>query len=106
MLETFVLQELRRQASWRPDPLEFLHYRDRDDFEVDIVLEHGHGGVVGVEVKAASTVNESDLRGLRKLQSAAGRRFGAGVVLYDGGATIRFGSAMFAVPVRRLWETP
>lgn len=37
LLENFVLQELRRQASWRPDPIEFFHYRDRDDFEVDIV---------------------------------------------------------------------
>jgi hypothetical protein len=70
------------------------------------VLEHGHGGVVGVEVKVGSTVNESDLRGLRKQQSAVAKRFGAGVVLYCGGGTIRFGSAMFAVPVRKLWETP
>jgi uncharacterized protein len=103
MLETFVLQELRRQASWRRDPIDFFHFRDRDDFEVDVVLE-GEGVVAGVEVKAAATVNESDLRGLRKLQNAAGKRFGAGVVLYDGSATIRFGGALFAVPVRRLWE--
>ncbi len=60
--------------------------------------------VAGVEVKAAATVNESDLRGLRKLQSATGRRFTAGVVLYDGSATINFGNSLFAVPVRRLWE--
>jgi predicted AAA+ superfamily ATPase len=105
MLETFVLQELRRQASWRPDPVDFFHFRDRDDFEVDIVLE-GQGVVIGVEVKAAATVNESDLRGLRKLRSAAGNRFGAGVVLYDGSATIRFDGALFAVPMRRLWEAP
>ena len=103
MLETFILQELRRQASWRPDPIEFFHFRDRDDFEVDIVLE-GEGIVAGVEVKAAATVNEADLRGLRKLQSAVGKRFGAGVVLYDGSATINFGGGLCAVPVRRLWE--
>jgi predicted AAA+ superfamily ATPase len=103
MLETFVLQELRRQASWRPDPIETFHFRDRDGFEVDIVLE-GEGVVAGVEVKAAATVHESDLRGLRKLQGTVGRRFSAGVVLYDGSATIDFGGALFAVPVRRLWE--
>ena len=104
MLETFVLQELRRQASWRPDPTEFFHFRDRDDFEVDIVLE-GEGVVAGVEVKAGATVNASDLRGLRKLQTAAGKRFGAGVVLYDGSATISFGEALFAVPMRLLWKS-
>ena len=45
MLETFVLQELRRQASGRPASVNFFHLRDRDDFEVDIVLEHGHSAV-------------------------------------------------------------
>ena len=104
LLETFVLQDLRRQASWRRDPIDFFHFRDRDNFEVDIVVE-GEGVVAGVEVKAAATVTDSDLRGLRKLQSAVGPRFAAGVVLYDGSATISFGNAMFAVPVRRLWET-
>jgi predicted AAA+ superfamily ATPase len=103
MLETFALQELRRQAGWRPDPIDFFHFRDRDNFEVDIVLET-NGVIAGVEVKAAATVHDSDLRGLRKLQSAAGKRFGAGVVLYDGSATINFGGALFAVPLRRLWE--
>jgi predicted AAA+ superfamily ATPase len=98
-----VLQELRRQANWRPDPIDFFHFRDRDDFEVDIVLE-GEGVVAGVEVKSAATVNEADLRGLRKLKSAAGKRFGAGVVLYDGSATVSFGGTLFAVPVRTLWE--
>lgn len=105
MLETFVLQELRRQASFAPDPLGFFHFRDRDDFEVDIVIERGHAEVAGVEVKAAATVHEADLRGLRKLRDAAGKRFVAGVILYDGSATIRFGDGLFAIPVRRLWET-
>ncbi len=104
MLETFVLQELRRQASWLAEPIELFHFRDRDDFEVDIVLERGHAAVAGVEVKAAATVGEADLRGLRKLRDAAGKRFIAGVVLYDGSATIRFGGGLCAVPVRRLWD--
>ncbi len=106
LLETFVLQELRRQASWRPAPLGFFHFRDRDDFEVDIVLEQGQTAVAGVEVKAAATVGEADFRGLRKLREAAGTCFVAGVVLYDGSATVSFRDGLFAVPVRRLWETP
>ena len=106
MLETFVLQELRRQASWRPTPINFFHFRDRDDFEVDIVLEQGQSAVAGVEVKAAATVTEGDLRGLRKLRDTAGNRFTSGVVLYDGSATIAFGEGLYAVPLRALWETP
>ena len=104
LLETFVLQELRRQASWYPEPVDFFHYRDRDDFEVDIVLERGSSSVAGIEVKAASTVTDADFRGLRKLRDAAGKQFAAGVVLYDGTAATRFGDDFFAVPLRSLWE--
>lgn len=104
MMESFVLQELRRESSWLPEPPELFHYRDRDDFEVDIVLQR-QDALAGVEVKAGATVLEKDLRGLRKLRGAAGTRFAAGVVLYDGSATIRFDDNLFAVPLRRLWET-
>jgi predicted AAA+ superfamily ATPase len=104
LLETFVLQELRRQASWYPEPVDFFHYRDRDDFEVDIVLERGSAAVAGVEVKAAATVTDTDFRGLRKLRDAAGKQFAAGVVLYDGTAATSFGDSLFAVPLRSLWE--
>jgi hypothetical protein len=104
LLETFVLQELRRQASWHPDPVDFFHYRDRDDFEVDIVLERGSVAVAGVEVKAAASVTDADFRGLRKLSAVAGRQFASGVVLYDGASAVRFGDNLFAVPMRVLWE--
>ncbi len=104
LFETFVFQELRRQATWYGDPVDFFHYRDRDQVEVDIVLESG-GRVAGVEVKAGGTVTGSDFSGLRKLREACGERFAAGVVLYDGETSVGFGEGLYAVPVRRLWET-
>jgi len=104
LLETFVLQELRRQASWHEHPITFYHFRDKDGAEVDIVLEHGTQKVAGVEVKAAATVTAADFRGLRKLKEAAGKRFTGGVVLYDGEASAGFGDGLYAVPIRLLWE--
>lgn len=104
MLESFVFGELRRQASWHPDPLQLYHFRDRDGFEVDLVIEHGAQAIAGVEVKAAATVTPRDFRGLRKLRDAVGERFKCGVVLYDGETTAGFGDRLFAVPVRGLWE--
>ena len=104
LLETFVLQELRRQASWHSDAIDFFHYRDRDDFEVDIVIEHGAVAVAGVEVKAGASVTDADFRGLRKLRAAAGRQFTSGVVLYDGASLVRLDEDLFAVPLRLLWE--
>jgi hypothetical protein len=38
--------------------------------------------------------------------AAAGARFKAGLVLYDGEATAPFGAGLTAVPIRRLWEQP
>ena len=104
LLETFVFHELKRQASWHDNPLSFFHFRDRDNFEVDIVMERGVRAVSGVEVKAGATVTAADFRGLRKLREAAGKRFSSGVVLYDGEICAGFGDGLFAVPIRSLWE--
>ena len=103
LLETFVYQELRRQASWQDDTLSFSHFRDKDRMEVDLVLESG-STLAGVEVKAASTVTADDFKGLRKLQGTSGKSFRAGVVLYDGGAVVPFGKSLYAVPISSLWE--
>lgn len=105
LLETFVFQELRRQASWHDQSSTFFHYRDRDGAEVDIVIERGTRALAGVEVKAAATVTARDFRGLRKLREAAGKRFACGVVLYDGETAASFGDGLFAIPIRALWET-
>ena len=61
LLETFVFQELRRQASAHSEAIVFYHFRNRDDHEVDIVLEQG-SVLAGVEVKASGTVRAEDFR--------------------------------------------
>jgi predicted AAA+ superfamily ATPase len=104
LLETFVVQELRRQASWRDDDVRFHHLRDKDGAEVDLVIEQGGRALAAVEVKASATVTAADFRGIRKLQSAVGTRFVCGVVLYDGEASVTFGEGLYAVPIRALWE--
>ena len=103
MLETFVYQELRRQASWQEDEIRFHHFRDRDGFEVDLVLERAGGELAGVEVKAGATVTAADFRGLQKLKDGIGKRFTAGVVLYDGETAAGFGEGLYAVPLSELW---
>lgn len=103
-LETFLFQELRRQASGQESEIRFHHFRDKDGYEVDLVIERGARQIAGVEVKAAATVTEADFRGLRRLASATGRRFAAGVVLYDGETSVSFGDRLYGVPIRKLWE--
>ena len=102
LLETFVLQELRRHASWHGARMTFHHFRDRSGAEVDIVIDRGADGVAGIEVKASATVRSRDFRGLRRLQGALGPRFASGVVLYDGETAVPFGDRLSALPIRAL----
>lgn len=39
MLETFVFQETRRQASFREDQIRFSHYRDKDGFVIQALWQ-------------------------------------------------------------------
>ena len=102
LLETFVFQELRRQASYHFQDHAFFHYRDKKGYEVDIVIERDHL-VVGVEVKSSSTINLSDFKGLRKLKTAVGKNFVCGVILYNGDISIGFGEKFYAIPLNTLW---
>ena len=104
LLEGFVLMELARQLTWSRQRAELFHYRTKDKVEVDAVLENRQGGVVGIEVKASSTVSPGDFRGLRHLAERIGDDFIAGVVLYTGTQTLPFGPRMRAIPVSALWE--
>lgn len=106
LLETFVYQELYRQASWQEERVTFYHFRDKDGTEVDVVLERDGRLVAGIEIKAASTVTAADFKGLRKLKDAVGTHFAAGVLLYDGASLAPFGDGLFAVPISLLWEMP
>jgi len=103
LLETFVLAELQKLASWADGRFEFSHFRDKEQNEVDIIIEDRRGRVVGVEVKAAATVTSSDFNGLRKLADACGDRFVLGLVLHDHDKIVPFGSRLAAAPISALW---
>jgi predicted AAA+ superfamily ATPase len=101
LLETFIYQELGKQGDWHHAGLKFYHFRNKDKVEVDIIIEQGRQ-LAGVEIKAAATVNQSDFKGLKKLQAACGNNFIAGLVFYDGESILPFGDQLFAVPVSLL----
>lgn len=103
VLETFVYGELLKNISTAEDDYQLMYYRDADKVEVDFVLENAAGSLLGVEVKAAATVKESDLRGLKKLASLAGNAFTMGVLLYDGVETLPLGNKIWAAPLSTLW---
>jgi predicted AAA+ superfamily ATPase len=103
VLETFVFGELLKHAAAADDDYRVLYYRDVDKLEVDFVIENAAGQIVCVEVKAAATVRESDLRGIKKMAAAAEAKFRFGVVLYDGVEALPLGDRMWAAPLSTLW---
>ncbi|GAA2848588.1 ATP-binding protein [Streptosporangium fragile] len=105
LMENFVLSELSRQLTWSDTPARLYHYRDRDQYEVDGVLENNSGQIIGIEVKAAETVRVDDFRGLKLMQRRLGPRFRAGFVLYCGTESLSFGEGMACLPISALWTT-
>lgn len=105
LLESFVFAEITRQSAWMDDPCVLHHYRDKDQDEVDLVVEDFTGGVAGIEIKASATVSARDFRGMKKLSRAAGKDFRSGVVLYDGENVVPFGDRLFAAPLSSLWAS-
>jgi len=105
VLETFVFGELLKHTTTADGDYRLMYYRDADKFEVDVVIENGAGQLVGVEVKAAATIKENDLRGLKKLASLAARQFKMGVLLYDGTETMPLADGLWAAPLSTLWGT-
>ena len=103
LLEIFVFGELLKMISWSDESWRLSYYRDHDQYEVDFVIENAAGGVVGIEVKAGATVRGGDLGGLRKLAGLAGKRFVAGIVLYDGEQVLPMGEKLWLVPLSALW---
>jgi len=108
-LECYVYGELLRQCSWADEAYDLMMYRDKDQTEVDFVVENRQGEIVGIEVKAAASFQNSDFVGLKKLATLSGKRFLGGVVLYDGINTLPLGKAegrpLWAVPLSTLWLT-
>lgn len=101
-LETWVYGELLKAIAVAVEPWEIFYFRDKDQNEVDFVLEDEKRKVIGIEVKASSTVFSHDFKGLNKLASLAGDNWSSGIVLYDGSQCLSFGQNLWAIPFSML----
>lgn len=105
LLETFVVGELMKQASWMDGIAGVGHWRTRDDDEVDLVIERDDGAIVAFEVKAAQRVGGKEFGALRKLRDAAGEAFLAGIALYLGERAYQAEERLYVAPVDQLWAS-
>lgn len=105
LFETFAANELLRQADAQDDPVQIHHYRDRDQREVDLIIERRDGSIIAIEFKAAASINRTDARGLKYLRDKLGSRFAAGALLYTGATTLPVSDRIAALPLTALWTT-
>lgn len=104
LVESYVVCELKRLASFYLEPLYFYHYRDKDKVEVDLVIETMSGEVIGIEIKSSATVRRKDFQGLERLRNIVGENFLMGVLLYDGDHTNCYDSQIYSAPIGVIWE--
>lgn len=76
--ETFIVNELAKQATWSETTVRLHHWRVSGGAEVDVVLERDDGQVIGIESKARDTVTGEDFRGLATLRDLLGDQFSQG----------------------------
>jgi predicted AAA+ superfamily ATPase len=102
LFETLVFHELSALIGISSG-YEMYHYRDRENHEIDFVLENESRDLVGIEVKSGSIVSGDDFKHMRwfKEKIAKDRKF-IGIILYSGGNTVKFGGVFYAVPVGAL----
>lgn len=103
LLETFVVQELRKQLAWHKQTVTPFHFRSAAGREVGLVLEIPGGAVSGIEIKAAAKVGKANFTGLEVLTEEAGKKFIRGVLLYFGDHVLPFANKLVAVPITELW---
>lgn len=105
IIENFVASELIKQIALSSvDNNKIFHFRTQDNKEVDFVIERRNGKIIGIEVKAAKSIQAADFHGLKTLQDAAKKDFIKGIILYQGTDIIPFGNNLFAVPISALWN--
>ncbi|HRA43266.1 MAG TPA: ATP-binding protein [Gammaproteobacteria bacterium] len=107
LLETFVFTQLVSHIEalgFQNEKYNIYHYRDREKHEIDFIIENKDSDILGVEVKAGSSVSRDSFKHLKWFRDniAKKKRF-VGVVLYTGEQIASFGEAMWAIPMNVLW---
>jgi len=100
-----VYSEIIKAYALSDDVITTNHYRNKDGYEVDFVLEMPFDKVIGIEVRVSKMTQPNDLRGLKRLKQATRKRFVCGIILHNGDRIQQFAPSLFAMPFDMLWET-
>lgn len=104
VLENFVLNELKKQATWSKTGPDVYHFRIASGTEVDILLENRRSEIIGIEVKSSENISPDDFKGLKLLAQNMDQKFIKGIVFYCGSQVVPFGNKLWALPITCLWQ--
>lgn len=102
LLENLIFMELHKQNAVSDEQVNLLHFRDKYQNEVDIVIERDNNQIIGLEVKASATINQHDFKGLIKLAEYNPANFQYGAVFYSGKEILPFSQnkiQLYALPI-------
>lgn len=107
LVESFVINEIRRQLTSATARFEMYHYRDNRQREIDLLVERSDGAMLGMEIKATTSPSPGMMRHLEwlrdKLDATSPGAFRAGVLLHGGEQSLVVGDRMHMIPISSLW---
>jgi predicted AAA+ superfamily ATPase len=104
LIETFIFNELAAQVDANNGKYELFHYRDREQREIDFLIEREDQALLGIEIKTGSAISASDFKHLKWFKSnIAKERPFTGIVLYSGDEMGSMGDNLWVVPFGALW---
>ena len=105
LIETFIFNELASQIDANEGEYELFHYRDREQHEIDFLIERKDQALLGIEIKAGSSISTADFKHLKWFkENIAKKRSFVGIVLYAGEYAGSMGNNLWAVPFDALWK--
>ena len=98
-LEQAIFQTLQVWRATNPDKRRLYFWRDKNNNEVDFILEHD-GELVALELKTAESVRPSDAKGLAAFKDALKKKkvLKRSVVLHGGDNGRLLGDDLLALP--------
>jgi predicted AAA+ superfamily ATPase len=104
ILDSFAAAQLRPEIAVSREQPRLHHLRTKQGaHEIDLLIELGGFGVLGIEVKANAAPDRTDAKHLAWLRDELGDRFLAGVVLHTGPRAYPLGERVTAAPLACLW---
>lgn len=104
IFETFVIQEIIRQNSYTKK-YQLKYFRDRNNKEVDLVIELPDSSIVAIEVKSTKNATRDDSNNIKYLKQVYKKKVRAGFVICRQENASMLDEDIFAIPVSSIINT-